>query len=212
MQVKVTITDDGVEKTFVLDTEKPEDPNAAVNPILAIAKKYHLDLLGSWSRGCGEAICVPWDEHISAAGFSTLARMLAGEWGGGVPLEDFTGKIFRWVKIVQYYDFPKLPPRDLSLICGAILAVWEEATMNVSPEGRIVLGGEPDYCPLYGPACKLWRIVKEGNEMASESDIHMTEQDGQVSIKYPDGDVLTFSSWREALDYIAALDEAERGI
>lgn len=212
MQVKITITDDGVEKTFSLDEEKPEDPNDAVNPILAIAKKYHLDLLGSWSRGCGEAIMVEGDEHISAQGMHVLCRMITGEWCGAVPTEDFTGPIHTWVKLVQHYAFPKLPLRDLSLICGAILAVWEEATMNVSPEGRIVLGGEPDYCPLYGPACKLWRIVKEGNEMASESDIHMTEQDGQVSIKYPDGDVLTFSSWREALDYIAALDEAERGI
>ncbi|MBQ1286543.1 MAG: ABC transporter permease, partial [Aeriscardovia sp.] len=47
MKIKVTITDGGIEKTFSLDEEKPEDPNDAVNPILAIAKKYHLDLLSA---------------------------------------------------------------------------------------------------------------------------------------------------------------------
>lgn len=160
MKVEVKIADGGVKKTFTLGEEKPLDPNDAVNPILAIAKKYRLDLLGSWSRGCGEAIMVDGDEHISAHGINILSRLLTGEWGGPVPTDDFTGPIYKWVRIVNHYDFSKLPPLDLSLICGAVLAVWERVTMNVSPEGRIVLGGEPDYCPIYGPACKMWKIVK----------------------------------------------------
>ena len=224
MKVEVTITDGGIEKTFSLDEEKPEDPNDAVNPILAIAKKYHLDLLGSWSRGCGEAIMVKGDEHISALGMHVLCRMITGEWCGAVPTEDFTGPIHTWVKLVQHYDFPKLPPLDLSLICGAVLAVWERVTMNVSPEGRIVLGGEPDYCPIYGPACKLWRIVKEGTAAAPElaccidqkGDLLFRVQGSEnnefihlrpiskrcVRVTLPDGTEKTFASYREALDFI----------
>ena len=206
MKVEVKITDDGVEKTYSLDEEKPADPNDAVNPILAIAKKYRLDLLGSWSRVCGEAVMVHCDERLTSAEMSILARMLTGEWSRGVPTKDFPGRIYKWVKLVEHYDFLKLPPLDLSLICGAALSVRERVTMNVSPEGAIVLGGTPDYCPLYGPACKLWKIVKEENEMASEPDCPKDE--ARIVLRHGKpvildrGAVIKCPDWKSAEEYL----------
>ena len=161
MQIEIKITGDGLNKTFSLDTDSDKD-------IIAIAKKYHLDILGSWSMANGEAIFDPYEEEISAKGIYILSHLLAHEGGGGVPTEDFTRKVLRWAKVVEHYDFSKLPPLDLSLICGAVLAIWEKVKMVVSPEGYIVLGGDPDYCPLYEPARKLWKMVKKGNGIAFE--------------------------------------------
>ena len=156
MQIEIKITEGSTEKTFSFSDRE----DAEVDRILETAKKYRLDLLGSWSKARGEAVMVHCDERLSSSEFSILARLFAGEWGRSIPDHDFTGPIYKWVRLVEHYDFPKLPPLDLSLICGAVLAVWERATMNVSPDERIVLGGEPDYCPIYGPASKMWKIVK----------------------------------------------------
>ena len=149
MQIEIKIAEDGSEK-------------------LEAVKKYHLDLLGDWCKVYGGIVFNPYEEEIHAKGFKILSHLLSGEWSGGVPTEDFTGKILRWAKLVERYDFSKIPPLDLSLISGALLAIWERVRMNVFPEGYIVLGGEPAFCPLYEPARKLWKIVKEGNAIAFE--------------------------------------------
>lgn len=217
MQIEIKITGDGLNKTFSLDTDSNKD-------IIAIAKKYHLDLLGSWSMTNGEAVFDPYDEEISAKGLKILSHLLAHEGGGGVPTEDFAGKVLRWAKVVEHYDFSKLPSFDLSLICGAILAIWEKVKMDVSPEGAIVLGGEPDYCPLYAPARKLWEIVKKGTSAApalaccidqkgdllyrvpgskDNEFIHLRPISKRcVCVTLPDGTEKTFTSCREALDFI----------
>lgn len=149
MQIEIKIAEDGSEK-------------------LEAVKKYHLDLLGSWCKVYGGVVFNPYEEEIHAKGLKILSHLLSGEWSGGVPAEDFTGKILRWAKLVERYDFSKIPPLDLSLISGTLLAIWEHVRMNVFPEGYIVLGGEPAFCPLYEPARKLWKTVKEGNAIAFE--------------------------------------------
>lgn len=217
MQIEIKITGDGLNKTFSLDTDSTKD-------IIATVKKYHLDLLGSWSMTNGEAVFDPYDEEISAKGLKILSYLLANEGGGGVPVEDFTGKVLRWAKFVQHYDFSKIPPFNLSLICGAVLTIWERVKMSVSSEGVIVLGGEPDYCPLYAPARKLWKIVKKGTaaaptlaacidqkgdllyRMPGSKDnefIHLKPISKRcVCVTLPDGTKKTFTSYREALDFI----------
>lgn len=37
-------------------------------------------------------------------------------------------------------------------------------------------------------------------------------EDDKISVFFPNGEIRSFPTWRGALDYIAALDEAERGI
>ena len=149
MQIEIKIAEDGSEK-------------------LEAVKKYHLDRLGSWCKVYGGVVFNPYEEEMHAKGLKILSHLLSGEWSGGVPTEDFAGKILRWAKLVQHYDFSKIPPLDLSLISGTLLAIWERVRMNVFPEGYIVLGGEPAFCPLYEPARKLWKTVKEGNAIAFE--------------------------------------------
>ena len=217
MQIEVKVTGDGLNKTFSLDTDSNKD-------IIAIAKKYHLDIIGSWSMTNGDAVFDPYDEEISAKGLKILSHLLSGEWSGGVPTEDFAGKVLRWAKLVQHYDFSKIPLFDLSLICGVVLAIWEKVKMGVSSEGVIILGGEPDYCPLYEPACKLWKIVKKGTAAAPElaccidqkGDLLFRVQGSEdnefihlrpiskrcVRVTLPDGTEKTFASYREALDFI----------
>ena len=160
IQIDIKITEDA--------SKKPECTDEDAEHILEIAKKYRLDLLGSWLKIYGGAIFLPYEEQISAKGLRILSHLLAGEMSVGVPTEEFTGKVSRWTKIVQHYDFSKFRTLDLSLISGALLAIWERVRMNVYPEGYIVMGGEPAYCPLYEPARSLDKIVREGNAIAFE--------------------------------------------
>lgn len=94
------------------------------------------------------------------------------------------------------------------LVSACVLACWERVDLHfwVDKDGvaRYLLGAEPNYCPLYYTARKLWQIVK-----GDDDEAHMKQVGDRVYVE-AEGVKQSFSSWKDACEYVVTLCERGR--
>ena len=94
------------------------------------------------------------------------------------------------------------------LVSAVVLACWERVDLHfwVDKDGvaQYLLGAEPNYCPLYYPARALWHIVK-----CDDDEAHMKQVGDRVYVE-AEGGKQSFSSWKDACEYVEILCERGR--
>ena len=94
---------------------------------------------------------------------------------------------------------------QLKLEYALLLAIWERAdvTMTYGDDGwKYVIGNEPNYCPVYAPAKKLWdALYGSETKNADDDETHIEQINGTVYVR-KDGHEDKFMSWADALNAI----------
>jgi hypothetical protein len=94
------------------------------------------------------------------------------------------------------------------LVSACVLACWERVDLHfwVYKDGiaQYLLGTEPNYCPLYYTARKLWQIVK-----GCDDEAHIKQIGDRIYVETKDGNQ-SFSSWGDACEYVVTLCERGR--
>ena len=125
---------------------------------------YRLADLGKWEE-CDGCVTFTPKQTITFRELKAIAAMIMSDTRGYDTRADFVHpNIRKWYNAIR----KNCPERNNPVLCGAILAVWERVPMTVDTDHRIVLGGEPDYCPLFAPARDLWKIMKGQKQMNNE--------------------------------------------
>lgn len=117
---------------------------------------------------------------------------------------DLQPKLKSWLS-----DLPShLTDEQKRLVSAVVLSCWEREDLHfwVDKDGiaGYLLGAEPNYCPLYYTARKLWHIVK-----CDEDEAHMTQVGNLVYVE-AEGTKQGFESWKDACEYVVALCERGR--
>ena len=94
---------------------------------------------------------------------------------------------------------------QLKLEYALLLAMWERVNLTMTYGDRgweYVIGDNPNYCPVYEPAKKLWDVLY-GSETkdADDGETQIEEINGTVYVR-KDGHEDKFMSWADALNAI----------
>ena len=94
---------------------------------------------------------------------------------------------------------------QLKLEYALLLAIWEhvDLTMTYGDHGwKYVIGDNPNYCPVYEPAKKLWDALHAPKTWdVDDGETHIEEINGRIYVRkgdHEDG----YSSWADALNAI----------
>lgn len=128
--------------------------------------------------------------------------------------EDIAGRLYSKTDVnptvkVWLANLPShLTDEQKRLVSAVVLACWERVDLHfwVDKDGiaRYLLGAEPNYCPLYYPARKLWQIVK-----CDDDEAHMKQVGDRIYVE-AEGGKQSFSCWKDACDYVVTLCKCGR--
>lgn len=107
------------------------------------------------------------------------------------------------------YNLPsRLTDEQKRLVSAVVLSCWEREDLHfwLDKDGiaQFLFRADPNYCPLFYSARKLWNIVK-GND----DEPLMKEVNNRIYVT-ADGEKQSFDSWKDACEYVVAFCERGR--
>ena len=114
---------------------------------------------GAWSLNADYLHFHYIEGNITANELKKLAVAIANQNTYGISTIHFEDEALRAWSVWFDLHLVTLDTHLQRLLAATVLAVCEKTDLDVMKDGRMVIGDEPDYCPIFEPAKTLLAIV-----------------------------------------------------
>lgn len=125
---------------------------------------------GAWSLNADYLHFHYIEGNITANELEKLTRAIQAKNAYGISTIHFEDESLRAWSVWFDLHLVTLDTHLQRLLAATVLAVWEKTDLDVMKDGRMVLGDEPDYCPIYSWAKKLLEIVNQPDDENNDDE------------------------------------------